>query len=127
MHVYIMFSLLLDKHSIYFMTISKRDVFESNMPPLLGSLGRKWMESENNWDFSTSKGHNSVKIWSIVPNIKLDLDIYMLNHYTKLHFSLCYFCEKSERKVQIFGSFRPRGITLSKIVWSHTLMISLYT
>lgn len=57
-------------------------------PHPLGPLGRKWMESATNWDFSTFKVYNSAKLWSLVPNIKPDLDIYMLNLYTKIIFQL---------------------------------------
>ena len=66
--------------------------------------------------FSTSKGHNSVENCSIVPNIELDLDIIMINLYTKFHFNMFILCEENERKLQITGIFLcPRAITLSKI------------
>lgn len=71
----------------------------------------------NNWNFYTSKGHNS-----ILTNIKLDLDTFMINLYTKFNLYMLINCEENERKVQIIGiCIRPRGIILSKIVWSYQI------
>jgi hypothetical protein len=39
---------------------------------------RKWTKTANYWNFSKSKGHNSVKNGSTVPKTKLDLDILMI-------------------------------------------------
>jgi hypothetical protein len=60
---------------------------------------RKWMETTNYWNFSKSKGHDSVKNGSIVPKTKLDLDIFMMNLYTKFHCSMCNQWEENERKL----------------------------
>jgi hypothetical protein len=56
------------------------------------------METANYWNFSKSKGHNSVKNGSIVPKTELDLDILMMNLYTKFHFSMCNQYEENEQK-----------------------------
>lgn len=50
------------------------------------SVQRKWTETENKWNFSKSNGYKSVKNRSIVPKTKLDLDIVMMNLYTKSYF-----------------------------------------
>jgi hypothetical protein len=74
------------------------------------------METANYWNFSKSKGHNSVKNGSIVSKTELDLDILTINLYTKFYFNMCNQCKENERKLQIiriFGS--PRVITLSKM------------
>jgi hypothetical protein len=57
------------------------------------------METANYWNFSKSKGHNSVQNGSIVPKIELDLDIFTINLYTKFHFNMCNQCEENERKL----------------------------
>jgi hypothetical protein len=58
-------------------------------------------ETTNYWYFSKSKGHNSVKNYSIVPKTKLDLDIFMINLYTKFHFSMCSQCKENERRLLV--------------------------
>lgn len=50
------------------------------------------MKPHNNWNFSKSKGHNSVKDCTIVPKIEFDLGIIIVNVYTKFHFIMCNFC-----------------------------------
>jgi hypothetical protein len=60
---------------------------------------RKWTETANYWNFSKSKGHNSVQNGSIVPKTELDLDILTINLYIKFHFNMCNQCEENERKL----------------------------
>jgi hypothetical protein len=67
------------------------------------------MKTANNRNFSKSKGHNSVKNGSIVLKTKLDLDILMINLYTKFHFSMHGMYnqyKENERKLQIIQIFR---------------------
>lgn len=52
------------------------------------SLRRKLTESVNKLNFSTSKEHYSLTNCSIVPKIKLDLVIIMINLYIKFHFNM---------------------------------------
>jgi hypothetical protein len=81
---------------------------------------RKWTETANYWNFSKSKGHNSVKNGSIVLITYLDLDILTINLYTKFHFNMCNQCKENEWKLQIIGIFRsPRAITLAKMARSY--------
>jgi hypothetical protein len=76
----------------------------------------KWTETANYWNFSKCKGHNSVKNGSIVSKTELDLDILMINLYTKFNFNICNQCKENEQKLQIIGIFRsPRGINLTKM------------
>jgi hypothetical protein len=103
-----------------------RDVCETLMPPLdihyrvHNPLFWAWMETANNWNFSKSKGHNSVQNGSIVPKTELDLDIPMINLCIKFHFNMCIQCKENERKLQIIRIFRsPRAITLSKMAQSY--------
>jgi hypothetical protein len=56
------------------------------------------METANYWNFSKFEGHNSVRNGSIIPKTVLDLDILMINLYTKFHFNMCNQCEENERK-----------------------------
>jgi hypothetical protein len=85
--------------------------------------------------FSKSKGHNSVKNGLIVPKTEFDLDILMINLYTKYNFNMCSQCEENERKLQIIGNFKSKGHTsvkygsiVSKIELDlDILMIILYT
>lgn len=44
--------------------------------------------------FSNPMGHSPVEICSIVPQIKLHLDIVRMNVLKKFHFSTCNLCEK---------------------------------
>ena len=60
---------------------------------------RKWTETANYWNFSKSKGHNSVKNGSIIPKIELDLDILTINPCIKFHYNMCIQCEDNERKL----------------------------
>jgi hypothetical protein len=94
-------------------------------------LRRKWLETVNNWNFSKPKGYNSVKYCKIVPKTELDLDILMINLYTKYHFSICHLCKENERKLQRIEIFlSPRAITLSKMARSYQkqiVMINLHT
>jgi hypothetical protein len=46
---------------------------------------RKWTKTANYWNFSKSKGHNSVKNGSIKPKAEVDLDILMIDLYNKFH------------------------------------------
>jgi hypothetical protein len=79
-----------------------------------------WMETTNYWNFSKSKEHNFVKNCSIVSKTEFDLDILMINLYTKFHFSMYNLCKENERKLKIIGIFRsPWGIPLSKIAGSY--------
>jgi hypothetical protein len=81
----------------------------------LQSLQKKWKDIANYWNFSKSKGHNSVKKCSILPKTELDLHILTINLYTKFHLSMCNLCNENEQKLQILGiCLSPRGITLSK-------------
>jgi hypothetical protein len=59
------------------------------------------METANYWNFSKSMGHNSIKNGSIVPKTELDLDILMINLYTKFHFNMCNQCEQNEQKLLV--------------------------
>ena len=61
-------------------------------------MQRKWSETANYWNFSKSKGHNSVKNGSIVPKREFDLDTLTINPYTKFHFNMCIKCKENERK-----------------------------
>jgi hypothetical protein len=80
-----------------------------------------WKETANYWNFWKSKGHNSVKHGLIVPKAKPDLDIFMINLYTKFYFKMCNQCKENERKRQIIGILQsPRGITLLKIARSYS-------
>jgi hypothetical protein len=54
---------------------------------------------------SPIKSYNSVKNESIVPKTEPDLDIFMINLYTKYHFNTCNQCKENERKLQIIGIF----------------------
>jgi hypothetical protein len=63
------------------------------------------MEIANNWNFSKSKGHNSVQNGSIVPKTELDLDILMINLCIKFHFNMCIQCKENEQKLQIIAIF----------------------
>jgi hypothetical protein len=80
-----------------------RDVCETLMPPsdihyrVHNPLFWAWMETANNWNFSKSKGNNSVQNGSFVPKTKLDLDIPMINLCIKFHLN--------ERKLQIIRIF----------------------
>ena len=56
------------------------------------------METANYWNFSKSKGHNSVTNGLIVPKRELDLDILTINPYTKFHFNMCIHCKENKRK-----------------------------
>jgi hypothetical protein len=68
----------------------------------------------NYWNFSKSKGHNSVKNGLIIPKTELDLNILMINLYTKFHFSMYNQGKENERTMQIIGIFQsPWGITES--------------
>jgi hypothetical protein len=88
-------------------------------------LRRKWLETANNWNFSNCKGHNSAKNCSIVPKTELDLDILVINLYTKYHFSMCNLCKENERKLQIYGIvLSPGTITLSKMAHNTWLRYS---
>lgn len=74
---------------------------------------------------SYSKGRKSVKNWSIVSQIDLILDIFMINLYTKFDFSVCYPFEENERRLQKkkkWNFFKSKGHFLFKIV-----RINLYT
>lgn len=55
-----------------------------------------------------SKGHNSVKISSIVTKIKYHPDIIIINLYDKFHFKMCNLYEENDRKLQISGIFKVR-------------------
>jgi hypothetical protein len=62
---------------------------------------RKWTETANYWNFSKSKGHNSVKNGSIVPKTELGLDILIINLYIKFHLNMCNHCIENERKLMM--------------------------
>jgi hypothetical protein len=49
---------------------------------------RKWTETSNHCNFSKSKDYNSVKNGLIIPKSKPDLDILMINLYSKFHFNM---------------------------------------
>ena len=94
------------------------------------------METANYWYFLKFKGRNSVKNGSIVPKIKLDLDILTINLYTKIHFNMCIQCKENERKLQITGIFSKskghnsvkNGSIVPKILLGlNILTINLYT
>lgn len=57
-------------------------------------------ENENNSHFLKSKEHKYVKNCSIVPKINFDLNIYMLNLYTKLHFNGSNLSKENKKKPQ---------------------------
>lgn len=54
-------------------------------PHPLETSARKMNGTVNNWNFSKSKGHNSVKNLSNVTKVEFDLDIIMINMYPKFH------------------------------------------
>lgn len=54
-------------------------------------LRRKWTEHANKWNFTKSKGHNS-----IVLIIKPDLDIIIIDLYTKFHLNTYNLFEKKK-------------------------------
>lgn len=89
-----------------------------------------WMNCEENGRtmqiigiFIRSRGMITLsKNCSILTNIKLDLDTFMINLYTKFNLYMFINCEENERKLQIIGiCIRPRGIILSTIVWSYQI------
>jgi hypothetical protein len=77
-------------------------------------------------EFFKVQGHNSVSNYgSIVLKTELDLDILMINLYTKFYFNMCNQCKENEWKLQIIEIFRsPRGKTELDL---DILMINLYT
>jgi hypothetical protein len=81
------------------------------------------MKTANYWNFSSSKGHNSVKNGSIVPKTEADLDILTINLYTKFHFrTMCNQCEENEWKLQIIGIFLSEhvdGFLCMNIPWQY--------
>lgn len=52
------------------------------------------------------KVHNSVKIFSIVPKIELDLDVIQTDLITKFQLNMFIICEENERKLLVD---RPTG------------------
>jgi hypothetical protein len=94
------------------------------------------METANYWNFSKSKGRNSVKNGSIIPKIKYDLDILTINLYTKFHSNMCIQCKENKRKLQFTGIFSKskghnsvkNGSIVPKILLGlNILTINLYT
>lgn len=78
------------------------------MPPSLGyifqyvqPLRRKLTETVNNWNVPKYEGHNSVTNCLIVPKTELNLDVLMINIYSKFHFSMYNLCEECERKLLV--------------------------
>lgn len=61
------------------------------------------METANIWNFSKSKRHNFIKICSIVPKTKLDLDIliHVTSLYAKFHFRICNLCKENEQELLV--------------------------
>lgn len=57
------------------------------------------------------KVHNSVKIFSIVPKIELDLDVIQTDLITKFQLNMFIICEENEWKLQLIEIFL-RGITM---------------
>lgn len=53
------------------------------------------------WNFFKPKGHYSVNNCLIKPKIERDLDIIMINLYTKFHFSICKLCKENEEKLLV--------------------------
>ena len=51
--------------------------------------------------FFKSKGHNSVKYFSMKTKTQLDLDIVMGNLYAEFHFNMCNLCEEIEWEQKI--------------------------
>lgn len=47
------------------------------------------------------EGHNSVTNCLIVPKTELNLDVLMINLYSKFHFSMYNLCEECERKLLV--------------------------
>lgn len=46
-------------------------------------------------------GHNSVENSSIKPKIKIDLDIIIINAYTKFHLNTCNLFKENEQKLLV--------------------------
>jgi hypothetical protein len=89
------------------MIIITRDVCETFMTPLYihyrvhKPLLRAWMETANYWNFFEVKGAwLCQKLLDRTQN-KLDLDILMINLYTKFHFNMCNQCKENERKLLV--------------------------
>lgn len=68
-------------------------------------LQRKCTETANNLNFYKSKVHNSVINCSIVPKVKINLAIIMVNLYTKFNFSKCNLCQENEQENHIIRIF----------------------
>lgn len=60
-------------------------------------LWRKWTKTANNRNFSMSMGHTSVEKCSILPQIKLDLDVITINLHTKFYFNSASSANKLNR------------------------------
>jgi hypothetical protein len=87
-------------------------------------------ETTNYWNFSKSKGHNSVKNCSIVPKTDLDLDILLINPYTKFYISMCNLCKEANNwncsKSKGHKSVKNCSIVLKTELSIDILMINLY-
>ena len=75
------------------------------------------METENKWNFSKSKGHNSAEKYSTSPKIELNLRIVVTHLYPEFQFKMSICNGDNELKLKINGIFlSPRGISLPKII-----------
>jgi hypothetical protein len=64
-------------------------------------LQRKWTEIAIIEICRSPRGIMSVKNCSIIPKTEVNLDIFMINLYTKFLFNLCNQCKENERKLQV--------------------------
>ena len=73
--------------------LATRDVCETLMSP---SLGKIQEENEQKLEiigiFLSQRGITVINS-SIIPKIKVDLDIIMINQYIKFHFNICNICK----------------------------------
>lgn len=78
-------------------------------------LRRKWTEHANKWNFTKSKGHNS-----IVLIIKPDLDIIIIDLYTKFHLNTYNLCEINEMKLLAdWATDSSKAIRPTFFEWGH--------
>lgn len=78
-------------------------------------LRRKWTEHANKWNFTKSKGHNS-----IVLIMKPDLYIIIIDLYTKFHLNTYNLCEEKERKLLAdWATDSSKAIRPNFFEWGH--------
>ena len=62
------------------------------------------METENQWNFSKSKGHNSAINYSTTPKFKLNLRILLTHLYSEFQFKMSISNGDNKRKLKINGN-----------------------